>query len=99
MKIHIEIEGVGDVVRASQPGEPPAGDVDGGVLDAGSGPGSAEPDGADDGSEAADTGPPPDWLLDAVAAAEAEGIATTAPNAAEGDEAGDAGPGPDDPDV
>ena len=99
MRIVIELDGLQEpVVRgpsAPSPGAPGAEAEE--ASDGGGGP-----NGVAGGSEAAemavvtDSGPPPEWLLEAVAAAEAAGHRTGPAAAADaGYGLGDAGAGPD----
>ena len=64
------------------------------AADGGAGPNAARPDSI--GSASGDVGPPPDWLLEAVGAAERAGSQTSLASFADlnGTEASDAGAGP-----
>lgn len=96
MRIVIEVDSVqGMALNAPDTLEDRA--TDDVAVDAGSGP-----DQGTDGTAGAETtivtdsGPPPDWLLDEVAAAEAAGYPTAPADAADADNGlgNDAGPGP-----
>jgi hypothetical protein len=95
MRIIIDIDGnEGTVLTGpeAQSGDPTRDDVTG---DGGAGPAIGAIVGEGEGANVVvDSGPPPDWLLQAVAAAEAGGVIAgiSAPDASEGDQ--DAGIGP-----
>lgn len=94
MRIVLEIDGMRDTVISAPhaPGPDELAPAEDAATDAGGGPGGVA---AGDATVVTDSGPPPDWLLEAVAAAEAEGRSTGPAAAAyTGDELGDAGAGP-----
>jgi hypothetical protein len=96
MRIVIEIDGVEGTAHATRSSDRHANASDEALGDGGAGPdlrGSGAPD-AD--TADADSGPPPDWLLEAVAAAEAEGRDAATEGADTDGQPGDAGPGPSD---
>lgn len=96
MRVVIEIDGLPVVTGPAAPGAEAVGAAAGEApADAGGGPGDAGGTETAEAGVVTDSGPPPDWLLEAVAAAEAEGRSTgpaAAGDAAEG--LGDAGAGP-----
>jgi hypothetical protein len=100
MRIVIEIDGMQETALSGPPAAGP--DAVGAAADDAASDGGAGPAGGAMGSEVAeaavvtDSGPPPDWLLEAVAAAEAAGGRDAGLGEATGggDGPGDAGAGP-----
>jgi hypothetical protein len=98
MRIMIELDG-GSGDGSVAPGANAAGTTDAADADGGAGPGDLTPATAGgDVVVVTDGGPPPDWLLDAVAAAESAGpraaLIPAGPDDGLAADAG-AGPGPD----
>jgi hypothetical protein len=98
MRIVLEIDGMRDTVISAPhaPGPDAVAPAEDAASDAGAGPGGgASGVEAADATVVTDSDPPPSWLLEAVAAAEAAGRNTGPADAAyAGDELGDAGAGP-----
>jgi hypothetical protein len=99
MRIVLEIDGMREALISAP--HAPGPDSVGAPTEDAAADGGAGPGGGASGAEAADatvvtdSGPPPNWLLEAVAAAEAEGRSTGPADAAyAGDGLGDAGAGP-----
>lgn len=97
MRIVIEIDGVQGTAMTGPDTPGIDGETDEVAFDAGTGP-SQGTDGTAGtaASVVTDSGPPPDWLLEAVAAAEAAGFQTGLAGAADADNgpSKDAGAGP-----
>jgi len=96
MRIVIETSEDVEAGRVEPAREVAQGAADSAVSDGGAGPAAATTGSGRDGQPAGDVGPPPDWLLDAVGAAEAAGVQVPLAPASDidGALASDAGAGP-----